>query len=1108
MTVFKPVENQKSFADNEADILSFWKDRDIFNKQINLNTQESCSAEQRDYKSFVFYEGPPTANGIPHPGHVLTRVIKDVFLRYKSMQGFDVQRKAGWDTHGLPVEIEVEKILGIEGKEGIEEYGIEPFVKKCKDSVFKYSDLWTKMTERIGFWIDLDDPYVTYHQEYIESVWWILKKFWDAGLLYHGHKIVPYCPRCGTALSSHEVGQGYKEVFDPSLFVTFKVKGEEGLSFLAWTTTPWTLISNAALAVGVDYDYDYVSVNGETLILASALREKCLDKVPHEIIKTVKGSEIVGMEYEQLFKFMTPEKPAFRVVAGDFVGLDTGSGIVHMAPAFGEDDYRVASQNDIPVINAVEPNGTFSECITPWKGMFVKDADKLIIKELKDRKQVLKIEQYKHDYPFCWRCDSALIYYARPTWYIRTTSIKDEMLKNNAEIDWHPLHIKEGRFGNFLETNVDWALSRERYWGTPLPIWQCSSCSYQTAVGSLEELKEKAVKMDDEIELHKPYVDDAELVCPECSSNMKRVPEVIDCWFDSGAMPLAQWGYPHAEGSVEKLKDAYPAAFITEAIDQTRGWFYSLLAISTLLKKCSQVQQDKLKSGDITEDQVDNNLTSFLNIKYPAPYRRCLVLGHVCDEKGYKMSKSKGNYLDPWEIMDQNGADAMRWYFYSSNNPWVSVRFFKSAIRDAQKDFLVRLKNIYQFFVIYANIDGFNPAEGAAPIASVCDIKNSKNYIPLADRSRLDKWIMSKLENTFNGFSSGLDNMDILSACKSLDSFVDGLSNWYVRRSRDRFWKSEKDTDKWSAYWTLYECLMKFSLAAAPVIPFMAEDLYQSLAVCMWQGLPESVHLHKWPESFAENVDVEIEAQMDLVREIASLGHSARAGQKIKVRQPLGEAIVILADNSLQKTVSEMQDVICDELNVKKLTFTDDAEKYVSYEVKPNFKALGPKLGKDMKKFASAISQLDATGIYKEVSSGNQVNVSFAGGELTVGEEELDVRISALEGYVAAQGLKCVVILDTVINPDLEKEGIARELVSRIQALRKEVDLAYEDRINTFIYAEGQVSEAVKQFEDYISGETLSVSISTDYSDQEFKTEFEVEGTPVKISFAIVEKVT
>ncbi len=1105
---FRPVPREIDFQSSEKEWMKFWTENKIFDKQLAQGKKRSA---ENGKGSYVFFEGPPTANGIPHPGHVLTRVIKDLFPRFRAMQGFDVPRKAGWDTHGLPVEVEVEKVLGIEGKEGILDYGVEPFIKKCKDSVFKYSDLWAKMTERIGFWIDLDDPYVTYHQSYINSVWWSLKQIWDAGLIYHGHKIVPWCPRCGTALSSQEVGQGYKNVADPSAYVAFRSKDDPKVLFLAWTTTPWTLLSNVALAVHASHDYDYVKVGDETLIMASDLREKVMGKLENEVLKTVKGEELVGKEYEQLFPYATVDKPAFRVVSAHFVGLDAGTGIVHIAPAYGEDDYNVGVENDLPTINLVETDGKFMECVTEWKGMFVKEADKLIIKELKGRNQLLKSEQYLHDYPYCWRCDSPLLYYPRPAWYIRTTEIKDEMLKNNQAINWHPEHIKSGRFGNFLETNVDWALSRERYWGTPLPIWQCN-CGYETAVSgsaelekmatpeSLEKLKATDGYKDGEIELHKPYVDMIELPCPRCSLNMQRVPEVIDCWYDSGSMPFAQWGYPYgrpaqgdsAEKAAQNLAASFPADFISEAIDQTRGWFYTLLAISTLLKEAAK--RKAAKGADIAALKPWQQ-------EYPLPYKNCLVLGHVCDGKGFKMSKSKGNYLDPWEILDREGADAMRWYFYSSNQPWTSVRFVEEAIRDAQKDFLVRLRNVYSFFVIYANIDGFAPAEGASPANMKPEsFSSASTFVPLSERSQLDKWMVSKLENAACAVAENLENMNILSAAQALGDLVEGLSNWFVRRSRDRFWASEKNTEKWSAYWTLYEALGRISILIAPFTPFMAEELYQRLFKDLFPTLPESVHLCQWPELNEARTNKTIEKQMDLVREIASLGLSARAANKLKVRQPLSKAVVILSDPQMQASIEEMAPVVRDELNVKELEFAQDAATYVQYQVKPDFKKLGPKLGPKVKLCAAALAKANSAEIVSAIESESKYIVNLEGEDFELTGEELDIRIDAKEGFAAQSGRGAVVAIDETITEELLREGLARELINRIQGMRKELDFAYEARIAVRIGTGGSVARAALENAENIAAETLATDLKVEFEDLGEVREFNIGDEEVRIS--------
>jgi isoleucyl-tRNA synthetase len=1092
MTVFKPIERNQDIPATETRWMEFWKENSIFDKQLALG-EKRARAEGKP--TYVFYEGPPTANGMPHPGHVLTRVVKDLFPRFRAMQGYSVPRKAGWDTHGLPVEIEVEKELGIEGKQGIENYGIEKFVTRCQDSVFRYSDAWSKLTERIAFWIDLDDPYVTYHGTYVESVWWSLKQIWDAGLIYHGAKIVPWCPRCGTALSSHEVGQGYKEVEDPSVYVAFRSKADPKILFLAWTTTPWTLISNAALCVGAEFDYDYVKVGDETLVMASALRESALGKLEHEVAKTVKGSELLGLEYEQLFPYAKVDKPAFRIIAGDFVGLDAGTGIVHTAPGYGEDDYRVGRENDLPVINMVNTDGTFMDEVTPWKGMFVKDADKLIIKDLKERNLLLKSERYKHDYPFCWRCDSPLLYYPRPAWYIETSKYKDRMIENNRAVEWFPDHIKEGRFGNFLATNVDWALSRERYWGTPLPIWRCEKCDNRTAVGSRAELLAKGENVPADIELHKPYVDEVKFKCDRCGGVMHRVPEVIDCWYDAGSMPFAQWGYPFVGGSHEKFAAAFPSDFIAEAIDQTRGWFYTLLAISTLLKECAKIKKEK---GEELGD-----LQPWLDKPYPLPYKRCLVMGHVCDEKGFKMSKSKKNYLDPWQVMNRDGADAMRWYFYSSNHPWTSVRFFEEAIRDAQKDFLIRLRNVYSFFVIYANIDGFNPAAGNASLSAISpeDFARSSNYVEVEKRSLLDRWMVSKLESATATVTKSLENMDILAAARALYDLVDMLSNWYVRRSRDRFWAGDITEDKLSAYWTLYESLTRIALMTAPMTPFMAEDLYQNLCREVWpQSTPESVHLCRWPEVRESAIVPEVETQMDMVREIASLGLSARAAQKIKVRQPLAKAVVILSDHSQQENVELLADVIREELNIKELVFAEDAATYVQYSVKPDFKILGPKLGKNVKACGAALAKADASSIVNALRNDGRYLLDIGGETLELTAEEIEVRINAKDGFAAADGRGVVVALDTAITDELEREGLAREVVNRIQGIRKELDLPYQARIAVRVGTGGMLARAAVEHAKTICAETLCDDYKVEFEELGETRESEVGGESLKIS--------
>ncbi|MDR1612155.1 MAG: isoleucine--tRNA ligase [Planctomycetota bacterium] len=1095
MGVFKSVDREINFPASELKWLEFWKNRKIFEKQL---AQGRIRAKAEGKPGYVFYEGPPTANGMPHPGHVLTRAVKDLFPRFRAMQGYDVPRKAGWDTHGLPVEIEVEKELGIEGKHAIERYGVEPFVKKCKDSVFRYADAWCRMTERIGFWVDMDDPYVTYHDSYIESVWWSLKRLWDANLIYHGHKIVPWCPRCGTALSSHEVGQGYHEVADPSAYVAFRSAEDSALLYVAWTTTPWTLLSNVALAVGKDFDYDYVKVGDETLVMASALREKVLAKIPHQVSRSVKGIELVAKRYQPLFDFVKPDKPAFRIVAGDFVGLDVGSGIVHIAPAFGEDDYRMGVENDLPAPNLVKPDGTIAEAAAPFAGKFVKDADPFIIRELGARGQLVKTEQYFHDYPFCWRCASPLLYYPRPAWYIRTSTIKDKMLENNERIRWLPEHIKHGRFGNFLETNVDWALSRERYWGTPLPIWQCS-CGNRTAVGGKKELFGRAAnrcRLPDNFELHKPWVDQIVLTCDKCGGEMRRVSEVIDCWYDSGAMPFAQWGYPHAEGSAEKLDAALPADFISEAVDQTRGWFYSLLAIASLLQTCAE---RKRLAGGPSGDLAPWDGRS------PLPYKSCLVLGLLLSEEGTKLSKKLRNYPDPSEVLDNEGADAMRWFFYSSNQPWTSTRFFEDGIREAQKDYLLRLRNVFSFFVIYANIDGFNPADGnsGAGELSPSAFAGSPSYVPYEKRSVLDRWMLSKLETAAGEVSRRLEDMDIFLAAQALNRLVEQLSNWYVRRSRDRFWSSDRGDDKNAAYWTLYEALSRVALLSAPFTPFFSEELYQELARPLWPDtLPESVHLCAWPAADASRIDRSIEERMDLVREIASLGLSARASRKLKVRQPLSRAVVVLTHPEARAGVESLADVVKDEINVKALEFAADAGDYVDFTVKPNFKVLGAVLGNDMKACAAALAKAPALDVVRALNAAGEYVLSFAGRELRLTRAELDVRIAAKEGFAAADGRGAVVVLDAQVSEELEREGLARELVNRIQTFRKDLDLPFEARIKVRIGAGGKAARAAVEHAETIAGETLAIDYRAEFADLGEVREFELAGEPVRVSIA------
>ncbi|MHC4915153.1 MAG: isoleucine--tRNA ligase, partial [Planctomycetota bacterium] len=994
MPKFQEVPGKYDFPAEEKKTLEFWEREGIFEKSLKLREGKPV---------FVFYEGPPTANGTPHPGHVLTRTIKDIFPRYKTMRGYSVPRKAGWDTHGLPVEIEVEKALGISGKNEVVKFGVQEYVDKCRESVWKYKAEWEKMTRRLGFWIDLDEAYVTYHTEYVESVWWAMNEIWKKGLLYRGHKVVPYCPSCQTPLSSAEVGLGYKQVDDPSIFIRFRLKGDERTSLLAWTTTPWTLISNAACAVHADFDYAYVKMpDGETLIMAGALVEAVLGEEA-VVEKTVKGADLVGLEYEPLFDFAAPEEKCWYVVAADFVSLEDGTGIVHMAPAFGEDDYQVGRQNGLPVIQLVEPDGTFPPEVTPWAGQFVKDADKEIVRDLDGRGLLFGRKVYKHDYPFCWRCDCPLLYYARTSWFIRTTAVAEKMLANNDAINWRPGHIKEGRFGEWLRSNIDWAVSRERFWGSPLNLWLCDACGAEESVASVAELREKAADpalVGEDFDPHKPRIDAVKLNCPKCSGQMTRTPEVIDCWFDAGAMPFAQHGAPHRNSDL--FEKAFPCDFISEAVDQTRGWFYTLLAISTLL----------------------------FDGEYPHPYKTCLVLGHVCDEKGIKMSKSKGNYLDPDAIFDENGADAMRWYFCSANHPWVNTRFFKKGVGEQQRDFMVKLLNVYSFFVIYANIDGFAPAEGLGEFPGLGKpFSGAKDWRPAAERAEIDRWMLSELNLAVGRVTESLDTYDVNGAATSLSALVESLSNWYVRRNRDRFWKSEKDADKFDAYWTLYESLATVAGLAAPFVPFMAENLYANLVRTQWPeaSSPESVHLCDWPDVDESAIDGDLTRRMELARDVVVLGRAARAGAKIKNRQPLSEAVVILADPSRSGEVEALAGIVREELNVKSLHLEAKPEEYVHFEVVPNFKKVGPKYGKLAQKIRGELGKRDGGELRAELREKGRLALSVDGQDVELVEEDLELRVRSREGFAAADDAQAVVALNTEISPDLRAEMLRQE---------------------------------------------------------------------------------
>ena len=1008
--MYKKIDSSKTFVDREKNILKLWKEKDVVQKNFDLN---------KEGESFTFYDGPPTANGMPHIGHVITRVMKDLIPRYKVMKGYKVLRKAGWDTHGLPVELEIEKALGISGKPQIEEYGVEKFIKKCKGSVFTYVEQWKEMSEKVGFWVDMDDPYVTYHDDYIESEWWALKQIWEKKLIYKGHKIVPYCPRCGTSLSSHEVAQGYKDVKETSVYVKFKLKGEDKY-ILVWTTTPWTLPSNVALAVNKKYTYVEVIHSNQHLILAKALLTK-LDG-EYEIVAEFKGEELLNKEYEQMFKFETPKKKGFYIVHGDFVTLTDGSGIVHIAPAFGEDDNQLGKKYDLPLINLVDVEGKFVDSVTPWKGMFVKTADSKIIDFLTKENILYKSEKFTHSYPFCWRCDTPLLYYPRKSWFIAMSNMRDKLVENNNKINWYPDNIRTGRFGNFIENVIDWGISRERYWGTPIPIWECE-CGHRECIGSKTELREKGINVPENIELHKPYIDEVKLLCPHCKKEMQRIKEVMDCWFDSGSMPFAQHHYPFENKEI--FEENFPAQFICEAVDQTRGWFYTLLAISTVLF-------DK------------------------APFENCLVLGHVLDKNGLKMSKHKGNVLSPFTVLENEGADATRWYFFTGSAPWLPSRFSEDAVMEVQKKFISTLWNIYSFYVLYADIDKFNPIK----------------YADFVSNNVMDKWVMSRINTLVKDVDEDLENYRITHAAVSIQEFTDELSNWYVRRNRSRYWSEELTDDKASAYVTLYRVLTTLIQVAAPFIPFITEEIYQNLVVNLDKAAPESIHLRKWPVYNENEVDKDLEVEMEEAYKIVQLGRSARNGANIKNRQPLSKMLLST------KTLPEYYgDIIKDELNMKAVEFAANLSRYVNYEIKPNLPVLGKAYGKlipDIKKELAARNQME---LAQTILGGNTVVIEVQGISIELKSENLLVTMQGLEGYAFAGEGEMGVVLETHISEELREEGNLREIISKIQNMRKESGFEVSDKINLYVHENQMLESIVKKFSDFIMKETLAVNI-------------------------------
>ena len=1031
--MYKKVSTNLDAVEREKEIIDFWKKNKIFEKSIK---------EREGHPTFMFYDGPPTANGKPHIGHIETRVFKDVFPRFWTMKGYEVPRKAGWDTHGLPVELEVEKMLGINGKPQIEEYGVEPFIKKCKESVWKYKHEWELMSDRVGFWADMENPYVTYHNDYIESEWWALKTINEKGLLYKGHKIVPYCPRCGTSLSSHEVAQGYKDVKETSCIAKFKVKNEENTYILAWTTTPWTLPSNVALCVSPKDTYVMVEVeDGTRYILAEALVPSVI-KEEYKVVRSNTGNDLYGTEYEPLYDFAKPTKKAYYVVADSYVTLTDGTGVVHIAPAFGEDDSRVGRDNDLPFVQLVNGEGKYTKETGEWAGTWVKDADKLVLNDLKERGLLFAALPYEHSYPFCWRCDTPLLYYAVDTWFIKMSALRDRLVANNNTVNWMPENIKEGRFGNFLENVIDWGLSRSRYWGTPLPVWECE-CGHYHVIGSIEELKKLGKDVPDDIELHKPYIDGITIKCEECGKEMHRVPDVIDCWFDSGSMPFAQYHYPFE--NQELFKKRFPAQFISEAIDQTRGWFYTLMAISTLL--------------------FDR-----------APFENCLVLGHVQDKDGLKMSKHKGNVVDPWSVLDKQGADAVRWYFCASSSPWLPTRFYPEGISEYQRKFIGTFWNTYAFYVLYADIDNFNPLE------------YKLEYDKL---SQMDKWALSKLNTLVKDVDSLMQEYKITESARLIQDFTDELSNWYVRRCRERFWANGMEQDKINAYMTLYTCLVTLAKVTAPFVPFMTEEIYQNLVRNLDKTAPESIHLCDYPVANEEYIDKKLEENMELVLEIVTLGRSCRNISNMKNRQVLAKAYV----GTTKELAKDYQDIIKEELNVKEIEFTEDAGRFVSYNVKPNLKTVGPKYGAILPTISQMLKGGDGTEFVHELREKGVLILEIGDAKIELKEEDLLIETTKSEKYISAQEGDIVVVLDIELNDELIEEGFVRELISKIQNLRKDSGFEVQNHIEIYYSDNEKMAEIIERNKAQIADETLADKIEKG----DGETELDINGEKVKI---------
>ena len=1044
--MYKSISPNLNFVEEEKKVEKFWEEEKIFEKSIDSRAKG---------EPYVFYDGPPTANGKPHIGHVLTRVIKDMIPRYRTMKGYMVPRKAGWDTHGLPVELEVEKMLGLDGKEQIEEYGLEPFIEHCKESVWKYKGMWEDFSKTVGFWADMDDPYVTYDNNFIESEWWALKQIYDKGLLYKGFKIVPYCPRCGTPLSSHEVAQGYKSVKERSAVVRFKAVGEEAY-FLAWTTTPWTLPSNVALCVNPDDTYCKVkAADGYTYYMAKELLDRVLGKLAteetpaYEILEEYKGSILEYKEYEPLFECAKPvcekqNKKAFYITCDSYVTMSDGTGIVHIAPAFGEDDAKVGRRYDLPFVQFVDGKGEMTE-ETPYAGLFVKDADPKVLVDLDAKGLLFDAPKFEHDYPYCWRCDTPLIYYARESWFIKMTDVKDDLIRNNDTINWIPESIGKGRFGDWLKNVQDWGISRNRYWGTPLNIWQCE-CGHMHSIGSIEELKSMSDNCPDDIELHRPYIDAVTVKCPHCGKEMHRVPEVIDCWFDSGSMPFAQHHYPFE--NKELFESQFPADFISEAVDQTRGWFYSLLAISTLIFN-------------------------------KAPYKNVIVLGHVQDENGQKMSKSKGNAVDPFDALERFGADAIRWYFYTNSAPWLPNRFHDKAVTEGQRKFMGTLWNTYAFYVLYANIDEFDPTK--------YELKNCTLTV-------MDKWLLSKLNSMVNAVDDNLANYRIPEAARALQEFVDDMSNWYVRRGRERYWVQGLPEDKIAAYMTLYTALVTTAKAAAPMIPFMTESIYQNLVRSVDKTAPESVHLCEFPVVDEKAIDKELESNMDKVLEIVVLGRAARNGAALKNRQPLSTMYVKL-DGDLD---SFYTDIIRDELNIKNVSFTDSVDGFVTYQFKPQLKTVGPKFGKQLNEIRTALSEIDGTAAKKQLDNDGYIELDLPSGNVKLETEDLLIDAKQKDGFYTVSDRGITVAIDTTLTEDLIEEGFVRELISKIQTMRKEAGFNVTDHISVTLEGSKRVTDTALKKQDGIKSDTLADSLCAE-TPVGFTKEWDINGETVTI---------